>query len=53
MGLRNVLAKKITIPAKAVICEVQIAKTVSKLYAPVEQMFTEGNQEDGSWILEK
>ena len=46
-------AKVITIPAKAVICQVQLANMVPKLCASVGQMFTEANQEEaGSCILE-
>ena len=47
--LRNVSGKKIPIPAKAVICQVQLANMVPKLYSPVRQMSTEASQEeDGS-----
>ena len=47
------LAKKIIIAAKAIICKVQLTKMVPKLYAPVGQMSTEAYQEkDGSWVLE-
>ena len=46
VGLRNVSVKKITIPAKAVISQVQLANMVSKLCAPVGQMSTEANQEE-------
>ena len=34
VGLRNASAKKITIPAKAVICQVQLMNLVPQLYAP-------------------
>ena len=54
VGFRNVSAKKITIPAKAVIFQMQLANRVPKLYAEVEQMSTEAKQEeDKSWILEQ
>ena len=43
-----------TIPAKAVIYQVQLANIIPKLYAPVGCMSTEANQEeDGSWILQQ
>ena len=36
-GLSNVLTKKTTILAKAVICQMQLANIVPKLYAPVDR----------------
>ena len=52
--LRNVSAKKITVPGRAVIHQIQLATMVPTFYALVGQMSTEAKQEeDGSWIVEK
>ena len=52
--VRNVSAKKIIFPAIAIICQVQSANMVPKLYAPVRQLSTESKQgEDTSWMLKK
>ena len=54
IGLRNVSAKKITIQAKVVICQMHLANMVAKLYASVGQVSREANkEEDGSWIIER
>ena len=54
VGLRNISAKKTTIPVKAVICQVHLANMVAKLHALVGKLFTKAGQEDdGSWILEQ
>ena len=54
VGLKNIPAKKITIPTKAVICQVQLANMVPKVHAPIGQVSSKSNQEDdGSWILEQ
>ena len=34
VGLRNVLAKQITIPSRELVCQVQLAKMVPKILAP-------------------
>ena len=36
-GFRNVSAKQITIPSRAVVCQVQLANTVPKIQTPKEQ----------------
>ena len=41
VGLRNVSAKQITIPSKAVVCQVQLANMVPKIQTPKEQDFIE------------
>ena len=37
VGLRNVSAKQITIPSRAVVCQVQLANMVPKIQTPKEQ----------------
>ena len=54
VGLTNILTKKITIPAKGFICQVQLANMVSKLHDPVGQVSTKSSQEENeSWTLEQ
>ena len=52
VGLRNVSAKQITIPSRAVVCQVQLANTVPKIQTPKEQDSTEQRGEDNTWILD-
>ena len=46
VGLRNASNKKITIPAKAAICQEQLANMLPKLYAMEGHMSIEANQEE-------
>ena len=53
VGLRNVSAKQITIPSRAVVCQVQLAIMVPKLHSPKEQDTIEQKGEDNTWILDQ
>ena len=45
---------KITIPPKAVICQMQLPNMGPKLHAPLGQVSATSNQEEnGSWVLEQ
>ena len=48
VGLRNVSAKQITIPSRAVVCQVQLANMVPKIQAPKRQDSTEQRGEDNT-----
>ena len=51
-GFRNISAKRITVPAKAIITQVELANMVPKLHAPVGQVYVKPHKEkNGSWIL--
>ena len=50
VGLRNVSAKQITIPSRAVVCQVQLANMVPKTQTPKEQDSVEQKGEDNTWI---
>ena len=53
VGLRNVSAKQIAIPSRAVVCQVQLANMVPKIQIPKEQDPIEQNGEDDTWILDQ
>ena len=52
VGLRNVLAKQITILSRTVVCQIQLANMVPKLQTPKGQDPSE-NKKDNSWILDQ
>ena len=53
VGLRNVSARQITIPSRAVVCQVQLANMVPKIQTPKEQDTIEQKGEDNTWILDQ
>ena len=53
VGLRNVSAKQITIPSRAVVCQVQLANMVPKIQTPKEQDTIEQKGKDNTWILDQ
>ena len=53
IGLRNVSAKQITIPSRAVVCQVQLTNIVPKIKTPKEQDSTEQMGKDNTWILDQ
>ena len=52
VDLRNVSAKQITVPFRAVVCQVQLAKMVPKIQTPKGQDPTE-HRGDNTWILDQ
>ena len=52
VGLRNVSAKQITIPSRAVVCQVQLANMVPKIQTPKRKDSTE-ERGDNTWILDQ
>ena len=53
VGLRNVLAKQITIPSRTVVCQIQLANTVPNFQTLKGQDPSENKKEDKSWILDQ
>ena len=56
MGLRNISAKKITVPSRTIVFQVQLANMVPPIQTPKEQTLsenTENKKEDESCILDQ
>ena len=53
VGLRNISARKITVPSRTIVCQVQLANMVPPIQTPKEQAPTENKKEDESCILEQ
>ena len=53
VGLRNVSAKQITVPSRALVCQVQLASMVAKIQTPKGQDPTEQRREDNTRILDQ
>ena len=53
VGLKNVSARKITVPSRTIVCQVQLANMVPPIQTPKEQPPTENKKEDESCILEQ
>ena len=53
VGLRNVLAKQITIPSRTVVCQIQLVNMVPKIPTPKGQDPSGNKKEDNSWILDQ
>ena len=51
VGLRNVSARKITIPSRTIVCQVQLANMVPTIQTPKEQTLSKSKKEDESCIL--
>ena len=46
-------AKQITIPSRAVVCQIQLANMVPKIQTPKEQDTTEQKGQDNTWIFDQ
>ena len=53
VGLRNVSARKITVPPRTIVCQVQLAHMVPPIQTPKQQPPTDNKKEDESCILEQ
>ena len=53
VGLRNISAKKITVPSRTIVCHVQLANIVPPIQTPKVQTLTENKKEDDSCILDQ
>ena len=53
IGLRNISARKITVPSGAIVCQIQLANMVPPIQTPKEQAPTENKMEDDSCILDQ
>ena len=53
VSLRNVSARKITVPSRTIVCQIQLANMVPPIQTPKEQPPTENKKEDESCILEQ
>ena len=51
VGLRNVLARKITVPSRTIVCQIQLANMVPNIQTPKGQDLLENTEEDDSCIL--
>ena len=49
IGLRNISAKKIIIPVRVVVCQVQLANMVPKLLAPERKMSSYPREAEGKF----
>ena len=50
VGLRNISARKITIPSKTIVCQLQLANTIPPMHTPTEQPPSEVKREDDPCI---
>ena len=53
MGLRNISARKITVPSKTIICQIQLANLIPPMNTSTYQTPSEGEKEDDPCILEQ
>ena len=53
VGLRNISSRKITVPSRTIVCQVQLANMVPPIQTSKEQATTENKKEDESCILEQ
>ena len=53
IGLRNISARKITVPSKTIVCQIQLANMVPPIQTSKEQPPTEIIKEDDSCILDQ
>ena len=53
VGLRNISARKITVPCRTIVCQIQLANTVPPIQTSKEQPPTEIKKEDDSCILDQ
>ena len=50
VGLRNISARKITIPSKTIVCQLQLANIIPPMHTPTEQPPSEVKREDDPCI---
>ena len=50
VGLRNISARKITVPSKTIICQIQIANIIPPMNTLTDQTLSEGKKEDDPCI---
>ena len=50
VGLRNISARKITIPSKTIVCQLQLANIIPPMHTPTEQHPSEVKREDDPCI---
>ena len=53
VGLRNISARKITVPSRTIVCQAHLAYMVLPIQTPKEQAPTESKKEDDSCILDQ
>ena len=53
VGLRNISARKLTVPSKTIVCQIQLANMVPPIQTSKEQPPTEVKREDDSCILDQ
>ena len=53
VGLRNISARKITVPSRTIVCQVQLANMVPNIQTPKEQALSENKKEDESCIFDQ
>ena len=53
VGLRNISARKITVPSRTIVCQVQLANMVPPIQTPKEQTLSKNKKKDESCILEQ
>ena len=53
VGLRNILAKQITIPSRTVVCQIWLANIIPKIQTPKGQDPSEQRLENNSCILDQ
>ena len=53
VGLRNISARKITVPSRTIVCQLQLANMVPSIQTSKEQPPTEIKREDDSCILDQ
>ena len=53
VGLRNVLARKITVPSRTIVCQIQLANMVPNLQTPKGQDLSTNKEEEDSCILDQ
>ena len=53
VGLRNVLATKITVRSRTIVCQIRLANMVPNLHTPKGQDLSENKEEDDSCILDQ
>ena len=53
VGLRNILARKITVPSRTIVCQIQLANMVPNIQPPKGQDLSENKGKDESCILDQ
>ena len=53
VGLRNISARKLTVPSRTIVCQIQLANMVPPIQTSKEQPPTEVKREDDSCILDQ